>query len=58
VLPFSIAGWGIREFTLVQAFGGMGLDQDRIVLASIAYGLLLLVTQAAGFLLLAWRSRS
>jgi hypothetical protein len=57
VLPFSIAGWGIREFTLVQAFDSMGIYQDKIVLASIAYGLLLLATQAGGFLLLAWRSR-
>lgn len=57
VLPFSVAGWGIREFSLVHAFGGMGIDQEKVVLASVAYGLVLLFTQALGFSLLIWRAR-
>lgn len=52
VLPVSVAGWGLREFALLNAFGQLGIDNDKIVLASVAYGLFLLVTQAAGFLMI------
>jgi len=51
-LPISIAGWGLREFALVQAFGGSALEHDKVVLSSVAYGLFLLLTQAAGFLMI------
>lgn len=51
-LPISVAGWGVREFALVQAFSGSGAGHDTIVLASVAYGLFLLLTQATGFLVL------
>lgn len=57
VLPISIAGWGVREFALVQAFGQMGIEPEKIVLSSVAYGLVILVTQASGFLLLVGRNR-
>lgn len=57
VLPLSIAGWGLREFTLVQAFGNIGVEHDKIVLSSVAYGLFLLVTQALGFFLIVGRKR-
>ncbi|RUV15679.1 lysylphosphatidylglycerol synthase transmembrane domain-containing protein [Mesorhizobium sp. M7A.F.Ca.MR.245.00.0.0] len=58
VLPFSIAGWGLREFALVNAFTHLGLDHDKIVLSSVAYGLFVLVTQAAGFLMILRRKRT
>jgi uncharacterized membrane protein YbhN (UPF0104 family) len=56
-LPLSVAGWGVREFSMVAAFGASGVDHDKIVLASVAYGLFILVTQASGFLLFARRPR-
>lgn len=56
-LPFSIAGWGLRELTLVQVFGQIDAGADKIILASVIYGLVLLVAQASGFLLLVGRSR-
>lgn len=56
-LPLSVAGWGVREFSMVAAFGATGVDHDKIVLASVAYGLFILVTQASGFLLFARRPR-
>lgn len=56
-LPLSIAGWGLREITLVQAFGYLGAGTDKIILASVIYGLLLLFAQALGFLLLVGRNR-
>ncbi|ESZ14926.1 hypothetical protein X735_15125 [Mesorhizobium sp. L2C085B000] len=58
VLPFSIAGWGLREFALVNAFTHLGLEHDKIVLSSVAYGLFVLVTQAAGFLMILRRKRT
>jgi len=57
VLPISIAGWGVREFALVQAFGQMDIEPEKIVLSSVAYGLVILVTQASGFLLVVGRNR-
>lgn len=57
-LPLSIAGWGLRELTLVQAFSHMGAGTDKILLASVVYGAFLLFTQALGFLLLVGRNRS
>lgn len=57
VLPISIAGWGLREFTLVQAFGYTGIEPHKIVLSSVVYGLVLLLTQALGFLLIPGKNR-
>jgi glycosyltransferase 2 family protein len=57
VLPFSVAGWGIRELALVQAFGYMNSNGENIILASIIYGLVLLIIQASGFLFLIGRNR-
>ena len=56
-LPISIAGWGLRELTLLQAFSYMGAGTDTLLLASVLYGLFLLFTQALGFLLLVGRNR-
>jgi len=57
VLPVSVAGWGVRELALVQAFGHMGLPPDKVLLSSVTYGLVLFIVQAPGFLLLARRNR-
>jgi glycosyltransferase 2 family protein len=56
-LPISVAGWGVRELALVQAFGYMGLPTETIILASVTYGLILFMVLAPGFLLLARRVR-
>jgi len=56
-LPISVAGWGVRELALVQAFGYMGLPTETIILASVIYGLILFMMLAPGFLLLARRVR-
>ena len=56
-LPISVAGWGVRELALIQAFGYMGLPAETIILASVTYGLILFMMQAPGFLLLARRVR-
>ena len=56
-LPISVAGWGVRELALVQAFGYMGLPTETVILASVTYGLILFMMQAPGFLLLARRVR-
>jgi uncharacterized membrane protein YbhN (UPF0104 family) len=57
VLPVSVAGWGVREFALVQAFAHMGLPTDKVILASVIYGLVVFVMQAPGLLLLVGRNR-
>ena len=57
VLPVSIAGWGIRELSLVQAFGQIGVAAEGILLASVCYGLMVMITQAGGFLQLIGRNR-
>ena len=56
-LPISVAGWGVRELALVQAFGYMGLATETVILASVTYGLVLFMMLAPGFLLLARRVR-
>jgi uncharacterized membrane protein YbhN (UPF0104 family) len=52
VLPFSLAGWGLRELALLSAFPQIGHASDGVVLASVVYGVFLLVTQTAGFLMI------
>jgi glycosyltransferase 2 family protein len=57
VLPVTVAGWGLRELTLLQAFSGMDDGQNTVVLASVTYGLFVLAFHAFGFLFLSERSR-
>lgn len=56
VLPLTVAGWGLRELTLLQAFSDMD-GGENLVLASITYGLFVLVFHAFGFLFLNERNR-
>jgi glycosyltransferase 2 family protein len=48
VLPISIAGWGLREGAAGFLFGAVGLDTERAVTASVAFGLLALLVGIVG----------
>jgi glycosyltransferase 2 family protein len=48
VLPISIAGWGLREGAAGFLFGAVGLDADRAVTASVAFGFLALLVGIVG----------
>jgi hypothetical protein len=48
VLPISIAGWGLRESAAGFLFGAVGLDTERAVTASVAFGLLALLVGIVG----------
>jgi uncharacterized membrane protein YbhN (UPF0104 family) len=50
-IPISIAGWGVREGTMVVGLGLLGVAQADAALVSIAFGLLLLSFGLAGGLL-------
>lgn len=51
MLPFSLAGWGLREGTAVVAFGTLGLPADQPLGASIAFGLTLAAVSMLGGIL-------
>ena len=56
VLPISMAGWGVREGTMVALFGLIGVAPEQAMSVSIAFGVLMLLTALpAGFL---WFHRS
>ncbi|WP_425905854.1 lysylphosphatidylglycerol synthase transmembrane domain-containing protein [Nitrobacter sp. TKz-YC02] len=46
--PISIAGWGIREFSMVAAFGFFGLAQTDGLVISLLTGLVQLATGVMG----------
>jgi hypothetical protein len=48
VLPISIAGWGLREGAAGFLFGAVGLDTERAITASVAFGLLALLVGIVG----------
>ncbi len=39
VLPISIAGWGVREMTVVGLFGTMGVPAEKALIVSVLFGL-------------------
>jgi uncharacterized membrane protein YbhN (UPF0104 family) len=51
-LPVSIAGWGIREVTLINGLAVLSLPADRVFAASVIYGGIMFIVQAPGFLVL------
>jgi uncharacterized protein (TIRG00374 family) len=56
-LPISIAGWGIREGTLVALFGMYGISADTAFAVSVLYGACLTLSATPGALfLLTYRS--
>jgi uncharacterized membrane protein YbhN (UPF0104 family) len=48
MMPIFVAGWGAREFLMVQAFGLMGFAADKVLAVSITFGLALMVASAPG----------
>jgi hypothetical protein len=46
--PVSIAGWGVREFSMVAAFGFAGLAQGDGLMISLLTGLVQLVSGVIG----------
>jgi hypothetical protein len=47
-LPISIAGWGVREGSMVYAFGLIGVAASDALILSVLYGLLTLVLALPG----------
>lgn len=47
-LPISIAGWGVREGSMVYAFGLIGVASSDALILSVLYGLLTLVLALPG----------
>lgn len=58
-MPFSIAGWGVREASMVMSFGLFGISAATAVIISITIGLVVLVTSLLGgaFWIIGYRKR-
>lgn len=50
-VPISIAGWGVREASLVFAFGLLGVDHETALLVSLGIGIIVLIVSLLGGLL-------
>jgi hypothetical protein len=48
VVPISIAGWGVREGTMIVGFGYLGVAPELALALSIFYGLSMLVVALPG----------
>ena len=55
VIPISIAGWGVREGSMVVGFGYLGVDPEAALALSILYGLLMLVVALPGGIVWAFK---
>lgn len=51
IIPVSLAGWGIREGTLVALFSLIGADKATILTMSILYGLMQIIISLPGFII-------
>lgn len=51
IIPVSLAGWGIREGTLVALFSLIGADKATILTLSILYGLMQIIVSLPGFII-------
>jgi len=50
ILPISISGWGLRETSLASILGLWHLDTSLVILSSLLYGLITLITFLPGLL--------
>lgn len=50
-VPISIAGWGVREASLVFAFSLIGVDRETALLVSLGIGMTVLVVSLLGGIL-------
>jgi uncharacterized membrane protein YbhN (UPF0104 family) len=48
LVPFSIGGWGLREFAMVSLFGNYGLTPERALLFSMYFGLACVIASLPG----------
>ena len=48
MIPIFVAGWGAREFLMVQAFGLMGFAADKVLAVSITFGLAMMIASVPG----------
>lgn len=58
LLPFSFAGWGIREVGAVWLFGLVGFDKTDALAISITFGLFLIVAGLPGLIYLIFSQKS
>jgi len=47
-LPVSVAGWGVREGTLVGLFALAGADKAAVLTLSLAYGIMVIMASLPG----------
>jgi len=58
-LPVSLAGWGVREVSLVTLLGMLGVDREAALLLSVEFGLLnILMSLPGGVLWLTLREHN
>jgi len=48
LLPFSIGGWGLREFAMVSLFGNYGLTPEHALVFSMYFGLACVIASLPG----------
>ena len=48
MLPISISGWGLREATLAGVLSLWGMNSSLVILSSIIYGAITLMTFLPG----------
>jgi glycosyltransferase 2 family protein len=57
-LPISLAGWGVREVSLVSLLGLLGIDREAALVLSIEFGIInTLVSLPGGIIWLSLRKR-
>jgi len=55
-LPISLAGWGVREFSVVALLGILGIEREAALLLSVEFGLIgMLMSLPGGVIWLAIR---
>jgi glycosyltransferase 2 family protein len=58
-LPISLAGWGVREVSLVALLGLLGIDREAALVLSVEFGLICtLMSLPGGVIWISLRSRS
>jgi uncharacterized membrane protein YbhN (UPF0104 family) len=50
LVPFSLAGWGVRELGAIWLFNFIGVTNSTAFTISISYGLMLLIASLPGLL--------
>jgi glycosyltransferase 2 family protein len=58
-LPISLAGWGVREVSLVSLLGLLGVDREAALIVSVEFGIICtLMSLPGGLIWFALRDRS